>query len=237
LVGGFRDVVSVDTRFVEFTYPRTLEWSLEDYATAVDLALKHAGLPSGWLLAESFGSQIAWTLLGRPDRRFAAEALILAGGFVRHPLPRLVKLSAALLNRTSARSLKGALRGHAAYARWRRGTSPARGAELAEFLARRTELDFRAAVHRLRLIQGADPRPVAAATQLPVYYLTGLFDPVVPWPPVHRWLRRHCPGYRGWRLIGGSDHNVLSSAAPAARQVLAWMRTSARTGAAVTRAT
>ena len=32
LVGSFRHALGGRVRFVEFTYPRTLTWSLEDYA-------------------------------------------------------------------------------------------------------------------------------------------------------------------------------------------------------------
>ncbi len=230
LVGGFREAVAPAVRFCEFTYPRTVTWSLDDYAAAIDRALANAGVKSAWLLAESFGSQIAWTLLGRGRPQFAAEALILAGGFVRHPLPRVVQVGAALLSRVSHRSLQRPLEGYAAYARRWRGASPVRLAEQEEFLARRTALDLQAAIHRLRLIHVADLRPIAATTRRPVFYLTGLFDPVVPWPSVHCWLKRHCPGYRGWRLISGADHNVLSSTGPAARQVVVWMKSATPQG-------
>ncbi len=223
IVGSFREALRERVRFVEFTYPRTLEWSLADYAAAVEAALTAAGIRSGWVLAESFGSQVGWALVGRSERKLEIPGLILAGGFVRHPLPPLIGVSARILAKVSLRSLHRALREYARYARFRRGASPARKAELGEFIARRTALDLEAAVHRLKLIQTADLREIAAATRLPVYYLTGFWDPVVPWPPVVRWLQRHCPGYRAWRLIGTSDHNVLSTAAGAAAQVLAWM--------------
>lgn len=224
LVGGFREAVAGAVWFSEFTYPRSRTWSLDDYASAVDTALGQADVRQGWLLAESFGSQVAWALIGLAGRCFEVEGMILAGGFVRHPMPRVVGICARMLDRVSVRSLRRSLRGYTWYARVRRGTSPSRRAELDEFVARRTEPDLKAAVHRLRLIETADFRPVAAATRLPVYYLTGFVDPVVPWVPVKRWLRRHCPGYQGWRLVWGSDHNVLSSVAPAANQTLAWMR-------------
>jgi hypothetical protein len=54
-----------------------------------------------------------------------------------------------------------------------------------------------------------DWRPVASAVRIPVYYLTGLIDPIVPWPGLARWLRRHCAGFRGWRVVVCSDHHVL----------------------------
>ena len=36
LVGGFREAVDGRVRFVEMTYPRTLTWSLDDYAAAIE---------------------------------------------------------------------------------------------------------------------------------------------------------------------------------------------------------
>src|ERR1035438_3914147 len=61
LVGGFLQALDGRVRFVEITYPRTLVWSLEDYAAAIETALAQNGIASGWLLGESFGSQ--------PDRK------------------------------------------------------------------------------------------------------------------------------------------------------------------------
>ena len=64
----------------------------------------------------------------------------------------------------------------------------------------------------------------ARRTRLPVFYLAGLVDPLVPWPFVRLWLRRHCPGYRGGKTIWGADHNVLGTAPrPAAEQIVQWI--------------
>ena len=49
LVGGFRQALAGRVRFVEFTYPRTLTWSLDDYATGIEQALAENGISSGWL--------------------------------------------------------------------------------------------------------------------------------------------------------------------------------------------
>ena len=65
LVGSFRRAVVGHVRFVELTYPRSLAWSLDEYALGVELALEAAGIREGWLLAESYGSQIAWQIIGR----------------------------------------------------------------------------------------------------------------------------------------------------------------------------
>src|SRR5438876_7314022 len=65
LVTSFRLAIAGRVRFVEFTYPRTLTWSLDDYAAAVAAELHANGIERGWLLAESFSSQVAWTLIGK----------------------------------------------------------------------------------------------------------------------------------------------------------------------------
>ena len=83
VVGSFRRALGGRVRFVEFTYPRTVTWSLEDYAAAVETALLEQGIRRGYLLAESFSSQVAWPFLTRTG--FQVEGVILAGGFVRHP--------------------------------------------------------------------------------------------------------------------------------------------------------
>jgi hypothetical protein len=93
-----------------------------------------------------------------------------------------------------------------------------------EFIARRTELDRQAAVHRLHLIAGSDPGPIACAASLPVFALSGGLDPIVPWFFVRRWLRGYCPVLREFKIIWSADHNVLSTAANAAAdQIVGWI--------------
>jgi hypothetical protein len=60
LVGSFRRALAGRVRFVEFTYPRTLDWSLEDYAQGVETALADQGIARGWLLGESRKSSGLW---------------------------------------------------------------------------------------------------------------------------------------------------------------------------------
>ena len=91
LVGSFRHALGGRVRFVEMTYPRTLTWSLEDYAQAIETALAERGIVRGWLVGESFGSQVLWSLVARG--RFQVEAVILAGGFIRHPMRWGVRLA------------------------------------------------------------------------------------------------------------------------------------------------
>src|SRR5256885_7891459 len=119
LVSSFRAAIAGKVRFVEFTYPRTTTWSLEDYARSIEESLLANGIDDGWLLGESFGSQPAWQIIKhalagvRPSRAPAAPAatgargdarvpavsgfhprgLILAGGFVRHPVIWAVRMA------------------------------------------------------------------------------------------------------------------------------------------------
>ncbi len=223
LVGSFRAAVAGRVRFVEFTYPRTLVWSLEDYAQAVEAALLANGIDRGWVLGESFGSQVAWHLCRAPGR-FHAEGLILANGFARHPCTWGVRLAQQLCGGVSPTWLTRFLFVYERYARFRHRRAPETLASLGEFLARRTELDRQAVKHRLSLIAEGDVRALAREIHLPVYYLAGLFDPIVPWPVVRCWLRSNCPGYRGGKTVWLADHNVLGTAPrTAAELVLHWM--------------
>jgi pimeloyl-ACP methyl ester carboxylesterase len=225
LVGPFRAALAGRATFGEVTYARTYRASLSDYADAVFDLLRAQGLAHGWLLAESFGSQVAWAMLAAPRPGFTIRGIILAGGFVRYQPRWLVRLGGRAFERMPARRLQSALRLYVRIVRCLRYRSAAFAEDLAEFLARRTEADKLAAAHRLGLIARADWRPLARQTRLPVFHLAGFFDPVVPPWPVRRWLRRHCPGFRGARLFFASDHNVLNSAPRrAADQVLAWVR-------------
>ena len=273
LIPSFRLALAGRVRFVEFTYPRTLTWSLDDYADAIEAALLEQGITRGWLLGESFGSQIVWPLLahssagrvpqgpaleggsqsgtrgarppessgGRGSSRapfdpggrgtppsqavFRANGVILAGGFVKHPLKWGVYAAGKFCHGVSLTWLTRLLFFYAKFARFRHRQASETLASIQEFVARRTELDKQAAVHRLRLVAANDPRGLARQVRLPVYQLSGLFDPVVPWPFVRPWLKRHCPGYRGSRVIGMADHNVLGTAPKgAAEQVMQWLQ-------------
>jgi pimeloyl-ACP methyl ester carboxylesterase len=226
LVGSFRAALAGRVRFVEFTYPRTTRWSLSDYGAAVLDRLSQAGIRRAWLLGESFGSQVVWPILSTCSRSGVDIAgIILAGGFVRHPVPPGVRFAARVCARIPMDVMREVLRVYAWYARFRHRKAPETYADLGAFLARRTEEDRWAAVHRLELIASADPRAQASACGVPVFYLAGLVDPLVPWWVVRPWLRRHCPCYAGGRTIWGADHNVLSTEPRrSADQIVSWMR-------------
>lgn len=223
LVGRFRDALAGRLHWIEITYPRTLTWSLEDYAAHLEQALLARKITQGWLLAESFSSQVAWPLASR--KIFRTQGVILAGGFVRHPIGPAVRIAELLAGGIPLKWIVAVLFGYAKIARYRYARSPETVSALQEFLARRTELDRQAATHRLRLIAENDPSPIARNLTVPIFAITGLLDPVVPWFIVRSWLRRHCPALRDYRIIRTADHNVLGTGArQAADQVVAWIR-------------
>jgi pimeloyl-ACP methyl ester carboxylesterase len=222
LIGSFRRALAGRVHFVEVTYPRTLTWSLDEYATEVEGALAGQAIGRGWLLGESFSSQVVWPLLARGTLR--VEGVVLAGGFVQYPVRWVVPMAERMTAGIPLPWLRRMLAGYARLARFRFRYSPETLAGIGEFIARWTELNRQAAVHRLRLIAQNDPSDIARQVRLPVYALTGAIDPVVPWYPVRRWLRRNCPALRDYKIIWQADHNVLSTASrAAAEQVLQWM--------------
>jgi len=240
LVSSFRAAVTNRVRFVEVTYPRTEEWSLDDYAAGIESALWTNGIAHGWLLGESFGSQVVWALLAREQSRpganqkpasapFKADGVILAGGFVRHPLPWGVRSMEYTMAHTPRWCLKAGSFVYAQYARFRHRRAPETLASIQEFVQRRRDpRDQWAMRHRLTLVAEHDPRSVARQTRIPVFALAGLVDPLVPNPSVWRWLRKNCPGYGGRRLIWRADHNVLATAPKlAADQVERWVQSTA----------
>jgi pimeloyl-ACP methyl ester carboxylesterase len=157
---------------------------------------------------------------------FQPQGLILAGGFVRHPTIWAVRLAQRVSGAVSLRTVERWCRVYAGYAKFRHRHAPETLASIEEFVANRTvDADRHAITYRYGLIAGNDLRAVARATTIPVYYLAGLVDPLVPWCHARWWLRRNCPGYFGGRTIWRADHNVLATAPQAsAKLILQWIR-------------
>lgn len=233
---SFRLALAGQVRFVEITYPRSLTWSIADYVNAIEEALLSRGINQGWLVGESFGSQFAWELIGRdlsvknvqssrPETSFKVDGLVLAGGFVKHPWKWGPGLLRWIGEKTSMKLYRLELKVYARYAKLRHRRAPETLSSIHEFVSRRTELDRQAMRHRLDLLDQYDPRPIARQTRLPVHYLAGFVDPLVPWALVRWWLRRNCPGYCGGKTFWLSDHNVLATSPDrAANLTLTWMK-------------
>src|SRR4029078_2727152 len=114
---------------------------------AIGAALIEKKITRGWLLGESFGSQIVWPMVARAT--FQIDGVILAGGFVRHPMRWAARLLERIAGRNPFSMIVAGLFGYAKVARFRFRHSPATLAGVQEFIDRRTELDRQAAVHRL----------------------------------------------------------------------------------------
>lgn len=226
IITPLRHLLSPHCRFVEITYPRTTAWSLTDYARHISNALSSQGITEGWLLAESFGSQIAWSLANELAGGFHCQGIILAGGFGRHPFPWGVRLAIKGLRWLTAKESR-VNRVMRIYRRMVKvcyeSTSDTEQA-VKSFIERRTPVDALAAIHRLYLIATNYPHESIACTQLRVYSLSGFWDGLVPWYLVTPWLRHHCPGYKESAMIYTADHNVLFSApSKSARTILKWL--------------
>jgi pimeloyl-ACP methyl ester carboxylesterase len=232
LVSSFRAVITEHVRFIEFAYPCRTDWTLNDYADAVIAELTARQITCAWLLAESFGSQVAWKILERSGTGFVPRGLVLAGGFVKHPITPGVHLLHMLHRAMPWWTFQLLLKTYARYARFRHRQAPETLASVSEFVQRRTQADRAAIASRYPLIAAADLREFAMQNTLPVFALSGFFDPIVPWPLVHPWLRKHCGGFRERRVIFNADHNVLGTApGKAADQIMAWIRGTTPTSA------
>ena len=229
LVSSFRVALGDRVRFVEFTYPRTRTWSLEDHAGAVLDKLAASDVREGWILAESFSSVVAWEVLEcAPGCGFKVNGLILAGGFVRYPYSIMVRTARALNRAIPLWLIRMLCWIYGRYAVLRHRQAPETLECVAEFVRRRSEeADRQAICHRYDLILQSDARKFVESANVPIYQLCGFIEPVVPWWPVRRWLKRHCGMYKGSRLIWRADHNVLGTAPRvAAEQVVGWMAAS-----------
>lgn len=220
LIGAFRRALDGRVRFVEFAYSKD-EVTLERLAELVHAELKTNKIDSGWLLGQSFGSQVGWALMARG---FRADGVVLAGGFVRHPWPWGARLFRALLSAVPSGIVNPAYQAYTVACNTLARRGPEEAEELLAFARNRGSKEWAAMSWRLSLIAASDPRATARATRRPVHYLGGLIDPLVPWPLVTRWLARECPGYQGEVIIRSADHNVLgSSPRESAERVLSWV--------------
>jgi hypothetical protein len=191
-------------------------------------AVWRGGLKDGKGAISTESSQVVWKMVeltGCEDQlSFKAGGIILAGGFARYPIPAGVRFVRVVNRLMPARLMRVALSIYARYAKLRHRRAPETLASIDEFIARRTEPDRQAILHRYGLILASNAGEIACRCSLLVYYLSGFADPVVPWIFVRPWLRRNCPGFRDSRIIFNADHNVLGTApAGAAEQILRWM--------------
>lgn len=225
LIRGLRERLDRQVRFIEFAYPRSAGWTLEDYAAAISARLQSLGIHSFHLLAESFGSQVAWAMIAGARSPEKVQSLTLAGGFVRHPFAWGATGAAGTTARFPSVLLQCFMHLWTPLARVAYEKRPGLADDFRAFTkARAAAGDREAIASRLRMIALNDPTEIAGAIKVPVRYLTGFWDPVVPWPVVRRRLRLTCPGYRETHVIANADHAVLvARPALAATNILEWI--------------
>ena len=228
LIGSFRKALDRRVRFIEIAYPDTVSWTLDDHAAAVEKALAKTGVSAAWVLSESFSSQVVWPLAVRG--RFKIEGVILAGGFVRHPARWAAKLSGRWLASIPLKAIRTVLIGYGKLAPWRFRREPETAACIYDYIDRISDEKRQALVHRLDLLAESDFCAAATHLNLPIFALTGFWDPIVPWFYVRRWLRKKCPSLREFKVLWRADHNVLGTAPEAAAEtILHWMQRKAIT--------
>ena len=211
LLGSFRARLGDDVRLLAVSYPTGHSWNLADHAAAIWEAVTKATPGPVWLLAESFGSQVAWAMLSAAVPR-PVNGVILAGGFVRHPWLWAVTLTRRLLGGLPPAAVGPLFHVYPLWARIAYRHAPEVVAAVPDFVQRRRQpADHAALIHRLRLIELADFQATVRTLDLPVWQLTGRWDPVVPWWAVRGWLRENCPGYRGTDVRRRADHVVLAT--------------------------
>ncbi len=225
LVGAFRQALGEQVRFVDTAYPLSVTWSLADHAAGLETALAGQGINHGWLLGESFGSQVAWEILARG--RFQVDGVILAGGFVEHPVPWAVRLALWIDQAVPLCLQKRVLRVYAWLSRIRFRRTPEICQGLDAYVARYSELDRQVIRHRLQLVAENDPRLLVGSIRTPVYALSGVLDPIVPWCLARRALRRHCRTLQAFKIIWCADHFVLGTGIKmAAEMTVNWLGSS-----------
>jgi len=220
-----RRLLGARFRLIEVAYPRAPDWTLDDYAAKFARLLKELGLERVHLLAESFGSLVAWTFgLRHPER---VASLMLAGGFCRSPGRVRVALARGALGLVPAALLDRAIDLYCWYFQRRRRFPEKWELPDVFFPAARTRQGWRTTRGRLRIINKTDLRPHVPAARFPILYLGGARDSIVPVRREVRHLERALPARCRFRshLLPGVPHAVLpASFRQADRIITEWVR-------------
>lgn len=220
-----RPMLSEELRLVEAAYPRVEHWSLEDFGEALEALLDRLGLESAHLVGESFGSLVAWQFgLTHPQR---VRSLILVGGFAQPPSFRRASLARRALMLTPTFLLERGIDVYVSHKN-RRGEQrrpPSEG--VMSYAAVRTTRGRRATANRMKIIQRTDFRPHLHRVAVPVRYIGGQNDLVVPVQRELETLERHLPescDFQG-RLLADARHVIIAShPGQTARHITDWVR-------------
>lgn len=220
-----RPLLSDGLRLVEVAYPRVDHWSLEDFGEALDALLDRLGLQSVHLVGESFGSLVAWQFgLTHSER---VRSLILVGGFAQPPSFRRAALARRALMLTPTFLLERGIDVYVSYKNRRGEQRPPPSEGVMSYAAVRTTRGRRATANRMRIIQRTDFRPHLHRVVVPVRYIGGENDRVVPVQRQLETLERHLPESCDFqsRLLAGAGHVIIAShPGQATRHITDWVR-------------
>ncbi len=235
-LGRARPLLSQSLNLVEIAYPRIADWEIEDFVRAVEAILDEIKADQVHVVAESFGSLVGWELTLRQPRR--VKSLTLVGGFVQPPGVPKVGLARWGLSALptpifeSGIDLYTVLRGRN---RRKKPASPQKAESVESngvlYPASRTRKGRLALVNRLRLIQSSDYRGRLSEVRVPVRYVGGDWDWIVPVKREIGTLASILPGECRFEshLIPRAPHVIISShPEPTAERIIGWVREAER---------
>ncbi|MBI3735993.1 alpha/beta hydrolase [Candidatus Sumerlaeota bacterium] len=221
-----RPLLSDTFHLIEVAYPHIPHWNLPDFAAALEDLLNRLGIAHAHLAAESFGSLVGWEfVLTRPER---VQSLTLVGGFSRPPVKPGVHLARWGLAATPTSVFETGINLYCALRHGKRGVQEGDIAQR-PYPAARTRGGRLATVNRLRLIGESDYRERLPAIGVPVRYVGGARDLVVPVRREIRTLEAALPSVSEFeaKLIPGAPHMIIAThPEQTAEQIAQWVRES-----------
>ena len=205
-----REALSERVRLVEVEYPKEPGWDLKHYADSVQELLASLKADKAHIIAESFGSLVAWEFALREADRI--QSLILVGGFTSTPGVFKTLVAKTGLAVVPTQFFERAVDLYS-QSRGRRKTVIHDGASGVPYSSLRTPPGHQAVIKRLAHVQEADYTSELHKMQFPVRYIGGERDRIIPVKREIALLDEALPELSSFesRLIPGADHMVVSS--------------------------
>ncbi|MCH8203536.1 MAG: alpha/beta hydrolase [Candidatus Hydrogenedentes bacterium] len=219
-----RTILAEKFRLIEITYPKKPQWRIEDYMNALLSLLDRLEIRSAHVIAESFGSLVGWEFgLEHPAR---VRSMMIVGGFCQPPGPAKVLFAKWGLSILPTEVFE---RGVDAYVSIRKHQGKLVRPEMEvdlPYAAVRTDLGLSATIRRFELIGRTDFRHQLHDFRVPVRYIGGELDLIVPVKREIETLDEILAEETGFesRLIPGAPHMIISShAEETAGQLVEWI--------------
>lgn len=205
-----RSLLGEAARLVEVAYPRVADWTLPDFAKALENLLDLLKLDSVHLVGESFGSLVAWEFgLAHPHR---VRSLSLVGGFSQPPDSRTARWARHALSLVPTVLFETGIDLYVAHKN-RRGETRHPGDGAPAYAAVRTTRGRRATANRMDIIHRTDFRPRLGDVAFPVRYIGGEKDRLVPVQRELATLEKYLPtacDFQG-RILSAAPHMIIAS--------------------------